>query len=64
MCPGSGDLVTLGRFSDFSEPHICQSYTGDDDTIRGTTGRIPRDGAGRLNPELGIQLGVYQCQLQ
>ena len=50
--------VTLGRFSDLSEPHICHSYTRDDDTNPRATGRIPRDHAGRPSPELGTRVSL------
>lgn len=63
-CLGSGDPVTLGRFSDLSELHLCGTYIGDNDMIHRTMGKIPWDRAGRLNPELSVQLGVYQCHLQ
>ena len=50
--------VTLGRFSDLSEPHICHLYTRDDDTNPRATGRIPRDHAGRPSPELGTRVSL------
>ena len=50
--------MTLGRFSDLSEPHICHLYTRDDDTNPRATGRIPRDHAGRPSPEVGTRVSL------